>query len=61
LLKGQPGFSCRFSKSPDSAMKPASISIKANTLYADTKSLFCDRFTYDFSGFFIAGMGQLVT
>jgi hypothetical protein len=57
LLKGQTGFSCRFSKNPDSAMKLTSISIKAYTLYADTKSLFCDCFTYDFSGFFIARTG----
>jgi hypothetical protein len=37
-------------------MEFIAISIEANTLNANAKGLFCDRFAYYFSGFYIAGI-----
>jgi len=59
--KSQPGFSGRFGKSLDSAMKLVPVSIKTNALNTDAESLLGNNFAYRFSGLLVAGVGQLLS
>jgi hypothetical protein len=60
-LKSQPGLSGCFGQSLDSAVITIPVTVKTDTLYADTHSLLGDRNANSLGGFPIAALGKAAT